>query len=304
LVLAHATCLYWNRIMARSLVLVAACDPFDLRLLSELCVNSGYQAISAADGGAVLDTLARERPALVMMEAALPVINGLEVLRIIKNDPDLAHIPVLLVTADNDEQGQRRSLELGADDYVTKPFRVFEIQQRMRNTLRLRAAESAAAQPAKRGDYFEVVDSMTGVGTTNQLYISLDYEFTRAARYRHTLGCIVARLKNYTEIEVAHGRQSADQVVARLASGLRRCIRGVDHMFLSSPEELAIVLPETDLEGCLTVVNRLNRGVTDLSLFGSAVDPKPHVSTGVAAYPNVEAKDGMELLDSARSAVG
>jgi two-component system cell cycle response regulator len=288
--------------MARSLVLVAACDPFDLRLLSELCVNSGYQVMSAADGGAVLDCLARERPALVMMEASLPVMNGLDVLRILKGDPDLANIPVLLVTADNEEE-PRRGLELGASDYVTKPFRVFEIQQRMRNALRLRAAESAAAQPAKRVDYFETADSITGVGTANQLYISLDYEFTRAARYSHTLGCIVAKIKNYAEIANSSDRGKADQLVAGLASRLRGCIRNVDLMFRSAPGELAIILPETNLEGCLTVVHRLNRSVTDLSLLESVVEPPPRVSTGVAAYPNAEAKDGMALLDAARDAI-
>jgi diguanylate cyclase (GGDEF)-like protein len=238
-----------------------------------------------------------------MMEASLPVISGLEVLRILKSDPDLVNIPVLLITADNEDE-PRRGLELGANDYVTKPYRVFEIQQRMRNALRLRAAESAAAQPARRADTSEVVDSMTGVGTTNQLYISLDYEFTRAARYRHTLGCIVARLNNYVAIVNIKGQVSADQLIAGLSSSLRRCIRGVDHMFLSAPEELAIVLPETGLEGCLTVVNRVNKSVSNLALFVTASEPKPKVTTGVAAYPNVEVKDGMELLNAARNAIG
>jgi two-component system, cell cycle response regulator len=288
--------------MARSLVLVAASDPFDLRLLCELCINSGYQVLSAADGGAVLDTLARERPALVMMEASLPVVSGLEALRILKAEPDFSSIPVLLITADNEDE-PRRGLELGANDYVTKPFRVFEIQQRMRNALRLRAAETAAAQPARRADYFDVIDSMSGVGTTNQLYISLDYEFTRAARYHHTLGCIVARLNNYSVIACARSQTSADQLIVGLSANLRRYIRGIDHMFLSAPQELAIVLPETNLEGCFTVVNRLNKSMTDLSLFEKAADPKPEVSTGMAAYPDIDVKDGMELLDAARNSI-
>jgi len=173
----------------------------------------------------------------------------------------------------------------------------------MRNALRLRAAETAASPSGKRGDIFEVTGSVTGVGTPTQLYISLDYEFTRAARYRHTLGCIVARLANYAEIARAASKQDADRVVEALASGLRRCIRGVDYMFYSAPEELAIVLPETDLEGCHVVINRVNRGVTDMSLFGRSIEPKPVVSTGVATYPGSRAKDGEGLFKTARESV-
>src|SRR5262245_33874525 len=166
-----------------ALILVADADPFNLRLLSELCSTLGYDVVTAADGGAVLDAVARERPDLVLMDVSLPVMDGLQVLRILKADHDLAQLPVLLVTADGDDEARRRGCEMGAEDYVVKPYRSFEIQQRLRNVLRLRTmAANTTNPPVER---FDIADPLTGTGTTSQLHISLEYEFTRAVRYNH-----------------------------------------------------------------------------------------------------------------------
>jgi len=72
-----------------ALVLVADADPFNLRLLSELCGTLGYDVMTAADGGAVLDALARQRPSLVLMDSALPVMDGLKVLEVLRADAGL-----------------------------------------------------------------------------------------------------------------------------------------------------------------------------------------------------------------------
>src|SRR5690349_7527320 len=157
-----------------ALILVADADPFELRLLSELCSTLGYDVVTAADGGAVLDAVARSRPDLVLMEAAMPVTDGFQVLRILKADHDLVHVPVVLVTADGDDESRQRGFEMGAEDYVTKPYRSFEIQQRLRNVLRLRGAPVTASSAPPANERMEIADALTGAGTTSQLHISLD----------------------------------------------------------------------------------------------------------------------------------
>jgi diguanylate cyclase (GGDEF)-like protein len=286
-----------------AIILVAASDPFDLRMLSELCVSSGYRVLTAADGGEVLDTVARERPDLLLMDISLPIKNGFEVLRVVKADANLARIPTLLVTFEGDVEGRRQGLELGAEDYVTRPFRAFEIQQRIRNALRVPTTRENRRSSGRRLDEFDVVDSMTGTGTLNQLYITLDYEFTRAVRYRHPLGCIVVHIQNHEEIEQKVGSDAASGILVALASGLRGCIRGVDHLFRSGPGEFTILLPETDLSGCQTVLGRLRSSDSDLALFYNAVTPKPKITVGLGAYPTVQAQVGKELYRKARDAL-
>jgi diguanylate cyclase (GGDEF)-like protein len=288
-----------------SLILVAEADPFDLRLLCELCASSGYEVITAADGGAVLDSVARDSPDLVLMEASLPVMGGLEVLRILKSDANLAEIPVLMVTAEDDVETRRKALDLGAEDYISKPFRVYEVQRRIRNALRLRIRERLVSGSTRRvSNIDDIIDALTGAGTSAQLFITLDYEFTRAVRYKHPLGCVVVKVANFEAITEKLSADSREGVLVALADGLRQYIRGVDHLFRSGPEEFAVVLPETGPDGCQVVTGRFLAGAEDMSLFGMAVSPQPEVRVGSACYPDSGATDARELIGAARKALG
>lgn len=279
-----------------ALVLVAESDPFNLRYLSELCSTLGYEVVTAADGGAVLDAVARERPALVLMDAGLPVMDGLQVLRILKADRDLSRVIVVLATEESDLETRRRGLEMGAEDYVTKPYRSFEVQQRLRNVLRVRAAQSATTpsmQPPL--DRLDIVDPLTGAGTMSQLHISLEYEFTRAARYRHPLSCVVVRCVNYAQVASNLGGGSAQRVLVQLATELRACIRGVDHLFRTGPDEFTVLLPETDPRGCGIVVDRLGAKTGRDDLWPADVKPTPVIAVASACYPSREVPDGEAL---------
>jgi diguanylate cyclase (GGDEF)-like protein len=279
----------------QALILVADADPFDLRVLSELCSTLGYDVVTAADGGAVLDAVARERPDLVLMDVSLPVMDGLQVLRILKADQDMAQVPIVLVTANGDEEARQRGVEMGAEDYVTKPYRSFEIQQRLRNVLRLRAARAPNSSGPPPPERFDIADPLTGAGTTSQLHISLEYEFTRAVRYNHPLSCVVARCVNYAQIAASLGGGSAQRVIVQLATALRGCIRNVDHLFRSGADEFTILLPETGARGCRIVVDRLEATTGRDELFDADVRPRPSISVASACYPSRKVEDGESL---------
>ncbi len=287
-----------------SLILVAEADPFDMRLLCELCASLGYEVITAGDGRAVLDSVARDSPDLVLMEASLPKMSGLEVLRILKSDSNLARIPVLVVTSDEDVEARSSALDAGADDYIGKPFRVFEIQRRVRNALRLRTRDKATGSGSRRTSGIDdIIDALTGAGTPAQLFITLDYEFTRAVRYAHPLGCLVVRITNFALLAEKLSGDSREGVLVALADGLRQSIRNVDHLFRSGPEEFTVILPETGPDGCQVVTGRLRSGAEDLSLFGVAVSPLPILAVGSACYPDSGASDAKELIAAARGAL-
>jgi diguanylate cyclase (GGDEF)-like protein len=279
-----------------ALILLADSDPFNLRLLSELCSSLGYEVVTAADGGAVLDAVARVQPDLVLMDVSLPVMDGLQVLRILKADHDLSQVPIVLVTADGDDESRRLGVELGADDYVTKPYRSFEIQQRLRNVLRLRAAESSGqGGGSQTSDRLDIADPVTGTGTSSQLHISLDYEFTRAVRYKHPLSCVVVRCVNDSQVTASLGAVIAQRVLAQLATALRGCIRGVDHLFRSGSDEFTILLPETDARGCAIVVGRVQAITSRDELFDADIRPRPSIAVAFACYPSRKVADGEAL---------
>jgi diguanylate cyclase (GGDEF)-like protein len=284
-----------------AVILVADDDPFNLRLLTELCQAAGYTVQTCANGREVLDMVARERPDLILLDVQMPELDGFEVLRILKSDPELASIPIIMVTASGEVDARERGIELGAEDYITKPFRVFEIQQRIRNALRVSAAETEAQKARELARDRETVDSLTRAGTSQQLLITVDYEFTRAARYKKPLSCMVVRITNYVDLVETAGREAGEGALVRLASSLRECIRGIDHLFRSDLEEFTVLLPETPADGAGVVRGRVESQLADRTLFGAAISPEPKLGIGVASLPDDTAADGNALVRLALS---
>jgi DNA-binding response OmpR family regulator len=123
-------------------VLVVEDDPTLLSTLAYNLTREGYRVLTAADGEASLEVAQREgnRIDLVLLDVMLPRMNGFQVLRHLRADSD---VPVLMLSARGEEQDKVDGLELGADDYVVKPFALRELLARVRAAVRRRAVPSA-----------------------------------------------------------------------------------------------------------------------------------------------------------------
>jgi len=98
--------------------------------------QEGYQVITAADGSSALNAVHNEHPDLIVLDIMLPGIDGLEVCRQLRREDDTATVPIIMLTAKSDEIDKVVGLEVGADDYVTKPFGRRELLARVRSLLR------------------------------------------------------------------------------------------------------------------------------------------------------------------------
>ncbi|WP_410665463.1 response regulator [Amycolatopsis sp. lyj-84] len=124
----------------RGLVLVVEDDPAIAELASLYLKRDGFGVLVEADGGAALATIRRLRPVAIVLDIGLSGMDGIEICRTLRADGDWT--PVLFVTARDDELDRLLGLEIGADDYLTKPFSPRELSARVRTVLR-RAAGSA-----------------------------------------------------------------------------------------------------------------------------------------------------------------
>ena len=115
----------------RKRILVADDEPDVLALVSLHLQRAGFEVLKAADGEQALRLARAEEPALVVLDLMMPGLSGLEVAKLLKQSPQTAAIPVLMLTAKADEVDRIVGLELGADDYVTKTFSPREIVLRV-----------------------------------------------------------------------------------------------------------------------------------------------------------------------------
>jgi two-component system alkaline phosphatase synthesis response regulator PhoP len=136
--------------MARR-ILVVDDDKEIVRLLRAYLEQAGYQALAAYDGETALHILRRECPDLVVLDLMLPDRDGWDVTRIVRGDPVLAGIPIIMLTARVEDHDKITGLELGADDYVAKPFNPREVVARVRAVLRRTHGEPVSQRVLQAG---------------------------------------------------------------------------------------------------------------------------------------------------------
>ena len=132
-----------------SQILVVEDDPDIAELIRHYLEKSGHAVQVLGSGGAVLPKVRGERPDLIVLDLMLPGLDGLMVCQALRSDPLTAAIPIIMVTARGDEADRIAGLELGADDYVTKPFSAKELAARVSALLR-RAQRLDPADPVVR----------------------------------------------------------------------------------------------------------------------------------------------------------
>ncbi len=119
--------------MARSAILLVDDEPKVCDLIKAYLVKDGYDVIIAADGKAAIEKAQRYKPGLILLDLNLPELDGLEVCRTIRRH---SNVPIIMLTARDDETDKIVGLELGADDYITKPFSPRELAARVSAVLR------------------------------------------------------------------------------------------------------------------------------------------------------------------------
>jgi DNA-binding response OmpR family regulator len=121
--------------MTRFKILVVDDEPFICRSLSFVLRKENYVVFEARNGEEALALIRKERPDLVFLDVMMPRMNGFEVTKQVKEDPDLSGIKIILLTAKGQDSDRATGEEAGADDYMTKPFSPTKLLERARRML-------------------------------------------------------------------------------------------------------------------------------------------------------------------------
>ncbi|WP_103890833.1 response regulator transcription factor [Actinacidiphila yanglinensis] len=131
-------------------VVVAEDDPKQAELVRRYLEHEGHRVVVVHDGRAALEAVRRHRPDLMVLDVMMPRVDGLDVCRVLRADPASADLPVLMLTARSGEDDLLLGLDLGADDYMTKPYSPRELMARVRTLLRRAGATGSAGAAVPR----------------------------------------------------------------------------------------------------------------------------------------------------------
>lgn len=258
-----------------------------------------YRVAVARDGVEGLEKAKSLQPNLILSDQIMPRQNGLDLLKEIRNTPELSSTPVIFLTARSGMEARIESLDAGADDYISKPFDERELLARVRNLLRTHAAEQQLTvlnrqlQQQKRQletvnralQYLATYDSLTEVRNRRFFNDYLDTEWRRLAREEAPLSLIMCDIDYFKLYNDTYGHQAGDECLRQVAQILQGSVkRSADLVARYGGEEFAVVLPNTDIEGAACVAERIAQQVRDLQIrhAQSAVSEYVTLSLGVA----------------------
>jgi two-component system cell cycle response regulator len=289
----------------RPYVVVADDDAVTRDLLAALLRAHGYDAYPAADGQEAVERVAKGGVDLVLLDAMMPRLSGLEACRLLKGMTLDSFLPVMIVTVKTDPASRVEGLKIGADDYVSKPFEEGELLARIGGMLRIKMLYDEMLRARATLERVSVHDELTGLFNYRYLNNRLSEEFKRAERQHEPLACCVFDVDRLKAHNDRGGRAFGDTVLIGVSEVIRRSVREADVVARYGGDEFLIILPATHFAGSLAVAERIWRDVaaSDWVGAGRAAVAQVTVSVGVALYPtrDVRAKDA--LLKAADAAL-
>ena len=218
-----------------------------------------------ANGVEAMEKLQKEDVQIALSDIMMPKMDGFELIKSIRSDPALKGIYMILITARIQEGDRVRGLDLGADDYITKPFSFSELLARVR-------VGSRVVHYQQNLEYQTQIDPLTGLFNRRAFERKIAEEFERAKRYNHPVSVLLLDIDNFKNINDTYGHHGGDTALVKISAILREKTRRSDFPARYGGEEFVLILPETDQESALQVANKIHEEIRSQT-FGTSTSP-------------------------------
>lgn len=243
----------------RSKILVVDDERVNLNVLSDL-LRQDYKVVLAKNGNQALDRINSDTPDLVLLDVIMPEIDGYEVLRRIKENENTKNIPVIFITALDSKRGEARGLEMGAVDYIRKPFHPPIVKARIKNHLTI-------SRQRKLLEGLANLDGLTEMPNRRSFELTLDKEWRRCLRNGKVMSLAIMDVDCFKQYNDNYGHTAGDEILKKVARVLMdEARRPADLAARFGGEEFILLLPETDASGGRLIAEKIRVMISDLAI--------------------------------------
>ncbi len=268
------------------------------KLATTLLSKKGYEVVTAENGfkGIELAGSSLLPPQVILLDVMMPEIDGFEVCRRLKENDATKDIPVIMVTSKSDSIEKIKGLEIGAADYVTKPFNHGELIARVATQVKMKNLWDELQKKNRILEELVKKDGLTNLYNHRFFQEKMVEEFNRSQRHNIALCCALIDIDYFKNINDTYGHQAGDLILKSLAGLVIENLRNYDLAARYGGEEFALILPHTVIESAENVSERIRKSVQEKHFTFNDLDIKITVSIGVAEAAKSRAETPGQLI--------
>lgn len=236
-------------------------DAIENRMLLKKLLRKKYEILEASSGEAALQIIFSDNlPDLILLDVNMAGMNGYEVCQVLKSNKNTEFIPVIFITGNDDERDEVRGFEVGAVDYIKKPFSPLIVNVRIQTHLELKRNRDIL-------ESYSFLDGLTGISNRRRFneYLETSWQFN--ARESFPLSIILIDIDHFKKYNDFYGHLAGDECLKKVARELTRSVgRKLDLVARYGGEEFGCILPNTKKEGALKVAERMRTNILSLGI--------------------------------------
>lgn len=223
----------------------------NLHILIEL-LSDEYDILVALDGKSAIDIINEEKVDLILLDIMMPEMDGFEVCQILKSDDKTKDIPIIFITANNEEEAIEKAYEVGGNDYVTKPFKPKELKARVKRELELRTL-------IRDLEFLSSYDSLTGIYNRRKFFELSKTLFNSSSKNIYAIMIDIDKFKNIND---TYGHPVGDEVIKTLAKNIKNYLKPETIFARLGGEEFSIMIDLPIFEDIKKLMEEL-RGIVE-----------------------------------------
>ena len=305
-------------------ILIVDDVPKNIQVAANILQKNGYQMAFAQDGRTAIAQTEDNRFDLILLDIMMPQMDGFEVCQQIRKSAANKDVPVIFLTAKNDSESIVKGFELGAMDYVTKPFNGTELLARVKTHLELYRSKQEIQQTNERLEieiserikaedelkrsnekyqYLSIHDNLTGLYNTRYLYHALEALITDSSTGNQRFSLIFLDIDNFKHVVDSHGHLNGSQALAEVADTIQGCLAEPAFAVAYGGDEFVVVLPGFDRQQAIEKAEQI-RSTMIATIYLPRVEKgvRLKASFGISTYPD-DADDITHILAKADQAM-
>ncbi len=270
-------------------------DNFDnIRVLGTVLRKNDYRVMIAQSSKQALHSLEVAEIDLILLDVMMPGMDGFETCQQIKSHPDWQRIPLIFLTAKVEESEIVQGFKLGAVDYITKPFNVAILLERVKTHIQLHHYQKILQEQA-------YIDALTQIPNRLRFEKVIYNEWNRALRARSPLAVLMIDIDHFKTLNDTYGHLIGDQVLKQVACTLARLVkRAGDFVARYGGEEFVVILPNSKLREAMVLAESMRVAVEKLAISNeNSVLGNVTISLGAASFIPAATLSPMQLVDAA-----